>query len=275
MLKIKQIIVIFVFLIGLSSCGEFTKVLNKGNSIEQYTLATELYKAGKFNKSIQLFEKVIPAYRGKPQMERIQFMLSDAYYQTKNYLLAAYHFDRFTKNYPKSTKKETASFMSAHSYYLSIPRASLDQSDTKTAIDSFQKFIDTYPNSNKITQANEYVKEMQLRLEQKAFDIAYQYYHTEHFKAAVIAFDIFLTDNLGSVFKEDALFYRSKSAYEVAIRSIESKKEIRIKEALKSLKRLEYSFKDTKYKNKIEKLRSTLKTELIKTTANNKLTDGF
>ena len=68
----------------------------------------------------------------------------------------------------KSTKKEEASFLSAHSYYLAIPRSSLDQSDTKTAIDSFQRFIDAYPTSEKITEANKYVQEMQLRLENQS-----------------------------------------------------------------------------------------------------------
>ena len=71
MLKIKQTIILSFLFFVTTSCGNFTKVLNKGTSAEQYTLATELYDEGKFNKAIQLFEKVIPAYRGKPQMERI------------------------------------------------------------------------------------------------------------------------------------------------------------------------------------------------------------
>lgn len=265
MLKFKHIFLFLLFTVVLTSCGDFTKVLNKGTSAEQYTLATELYEKEKFNKAIQLFEKIIPAYRGKPQMERIQYMLSNAYYQTKNYLLAAYHFDRFTKNYAKSTKKEEASYLSARCYYLSIPRSSLDQSDTKTAIAAYQKFIDTYPESDKIEEANRLVKQMQLRLEKKHFDIAYQYYHTGNYKAAVIAFDNFMSDNLGTSFKEDALFYRSRAAYDLAMRSVDFKKEQRIKEALKSIKRLEYNFSDTKYKDEIEKIRKSLKNELLQT----------
>ena len=262
MLKIKQIILVVLLLASFSSCSEFSKVLNKGTSAEKYTLATELYEAKKYNKSIQLFEKIIPAYRGKPQMERVQYMLSNAYYQTKNYLLAAYHFERFTKNYPKSTKQEEAFYLSAHSYYLSIPRSSLDQSDTKTAIAAFQNFIDTYPNSTKILESNKLVKEMQMRLEKKAFDIAFQYYHTENYKAAVYAFDNFLSDNLGSSLKEEALYIKSKAAYSLAINSVSKKKEVRIKNALKTMKRLDYNFKNSKHKAEIEKLRKHLKQEL-------------
>jgi len=262
MLKIKQTIILSFLLFVATSCGNFTKVLNKGTSAEQYTLATELYEAGKHNKALQLFEKILPAYRGKPQMERIQYMVSDANYQTKNYLLAAYHFDRFTKNYPKSTKKEIASYLSAYSYYLSIPKSSLDQSDTLTAIEAFQKFIDKYPSSDKINEANELVKEIQLRLEEKEYDIAYQYYHTENYKAAVVAFDNFISDNLGTPYKEKALFYKSKAAHDLAMKSVASKKEERIKDALKALNRLEYNFKESKYTIELEKLRKNLTNEL-------------
>lgn len=262
MLKIKHIISGLVLILILSSCSGFQKTLNKGTAVEQYAMATKLYESEKYNKSIQLFEKAIPFYRGKPQMERLQYMLSDANYKSKNYLMSAYYFDKFANNYPRSTKREDAAFLSAHSYYLSIPKSSLDQSDTKTAIDAFQKFIDKYPESPKVSEANEYVQIMQQKLEQKNYDIAYGYYHTERYKAAVVAFDNFLSDNLGTRFKEDALFYKSKSAHHLAVKSIYEKKEARIKNALKAIDRFEHNFKDSKYSEEIVSLRDDLNKEL-------------
>ena len=158
MLKIKNILLLIVLSLGLTSCSEFSKVLNKGTSVEQLALATKLFDAGKYNKALQLFEKILPDYQGKAQLERIQFMMAESNYKTKNYIVSAYLYDRFTKNYPKSTKKEEASYLSAYSYYLSTPRSSLDQSDTQTAIEAFQKFIDKYPNSDKIADANKFIK---------------------------------------------------------------------------------------------------------------------
>ena len=46
------------------------------------------------------------------------------------------------------------------------------------------------------------------------------------------------------------------------MKSVASKKEERIKDALKALKRLEHNFKDSKFKDDIEKLRTNLKNEL-------------
>ena len=103
MQKNKIYIFIFILAVSLSSCGEYSKVLNKGTKEEQYKMATEMYEAQKYNKAIQLFEKLTPLYNGKPQMERIQYMVAQSYYNTKQYTLSAYYFDRFVKNYPKSS----------------------------------------------------------------------------------------------------------------------------------------------------------------------------
>lgn len=262
MLKIKNILILLTISLAIASCSQYSKVLNKGTSADQLTMATDLYEKGKFSKALQLFEKLMPDYQGKPQMERIQYMVSDSYYQSKDYLLAGYHFDKFIKNYPRSTKKEDATYLVAMSYYLSTPRSTLDQSETQTAIDAFQKYIDRYPNSERVKEANQYIKKMQNKLEKKEFDIAYNYYHTEQYKAAVVAFDNFLTDNLGSVYKEDAMYYKSKSAYQLAVQSVLDKKEIRLKDAIQSLDRLERNFKESKYKSDIEKMRKVLNDEL-------------
>lgn len=262
MLKIKNIIVFLTLSVALVSCSEFSKVLNKGNATEQLNLATKLYENGKYAKSIQLFDKVIPEYQGKAQMERIQYMVADAKYQTKDYLESAYWFERFTKMYPKSSKREEATYLAAMSNYYSTPRSSLDQTYSQTAIESFQKFIDRYPDSEKVADANKYIKELQLKLEKKEFDIAYQYYHTENYKAAIVAFDNFLSDNLGTSLKEDALYYKAKAGHDLAVNSVLDKKEARIKDAIQMLDRLERNYNPSKYKDDVDKMRKKLNDEL-------------
>ena len=78
MRKMKKLSVLFLVVVLFSACGEYQKVLNKGTTEDQYKMATKLYEEGKYNKSIQLFEKIIPKYQRKPQMERIQFMVAEA-----------------------------------------------------------------------------------------------------------------------------------------------------------------------------------------------------
>jgi outer membrane protein assembly factor BamD len=262
MLKFRKTFYLLIVILSTSACSEYSRVLNKGTSSEQLNMATTLFDEGKYAKALVLFEKIMPDYQGKGQMERIQYMISESYFYTEDYLMAAYHFDRFIKNYPRSTKKEDASYKTALSYYLSTPRSGLDQSNTNTAIESFQRFIDKYPASDKIAETNKYVKEMQMKLEKKEFDIAYQYYHTEQYKAAIVAFDNFISDNLGTSYKEEALYYRAKAANDLALNSVNDKKQSRINDALAAFEKLERNFKNSKYKTDIEKMKKKLNDEL-------------
>lgn len=267
MLKIKIFAFNLLIAIGLSSCSEYQKVLNKGTVQEQYKMATETYENQKFNKANQLFEKITPSYRGKPQMERIQYMVAQSHYNTKQYSLAAYYFDKFVKNYPKSSKIEEAAYLSAYSYYLSSPIYSLDQEDTMQAITALQNFIFEYPNSEKVSEASENIKQLTYKLERKSFEIAKQYYHTQDYIAAIVAFDNLLSDYLGTSFKEEALYLKFKSAYELGINSILIKKEERINTALKFHERFQRNYPESEYLTETENLVQNLNNELNSLTA--------
>ena len=167
-------------------------------------------------------EQIVPSYRGKPQGEKLMFIYSNTYYNLEDYYLAGYQFERFTQAYPQSDSAEVASFKAAKSFYQLSPRYSLDQKDTDKALEKLQEFINRYPNSDKRMEANTLVAELREKLETKEFEVAKQYLHVEDFKAAIGAYDNFITDNPGSHYRKDAFYGRFVSAYQLAIRSIPS-----------------------------------------------------
>jgi outer membrane protein assembly factor BamD len=266
MQKIKNLACLLMLSMLLFSCGEYQKVLNKGTTEEQYKMAVKLYESKKYSKALRLFEKITPTYRGKPQMERIQFMVAQSNFNTKNYNLAGYYFNRFTKNYPKSSKKEESAFLSAYSYKLSSPSFSLDATDTRKALDAFQGFINDYPTSVRIPEANEHYKEIRYKLQKKSFEIAKTYYRTadydlRNYKAAIQAFDNLLGDYLGSEFKEEALYYRLKAAHDFVLKSTDRKKAVRIKDAIKAYDKLKRNFPESTYMEESNKMLATLEKE--------------
>jgi outer membrane protein assembly factor BamD len=252
------LLVVFVF----SSCGEYHKVLNKGTAEMQYKLATELYEEQSYTKAIQLFEKIVPLYRGKPQMERIEYMISQSYYNTKQYTLSSYYFDKFVKNFPQSSKVEEASYLSANSYFLASPVYALDQSDTYEALNALQNFIYKYPDSPNVVEANNGIEQLTYKLEKKAFEIAKQYYETEDYIAATTAFDNFISEYLGTSFKEQALYYRFMASYELAINSYIYKKEERLADAFKAHEKYKRNFPESENLKDTEKLIEILNKEI-------------
>jgi len=260
----KNKIYIFILLIamGFSSCGDYSKVLNKGTAQEQYQMATKLYESQSYSKAIQLFEKITPFYRGRPQMERIQYMISQSYYNTKQYGLSSYYFDKFVKNYPKSSKVEEAAYLAAHSYYLSSPIFSLDQKDSYEALNALQNFIYKYPDSDKVSEASLNINSLTEKLEKKAFEIAKQYYTTSDYIAAIASFDNFTSEYLGSIYKEEVLYLRFMASYKLAINSYIFKKETRLNDAVKAHERYKRNFPESEKLEDTEDLLEELNNEI-------------
>ena len=266
MRKIKILTLIFSAIILLNSCGEYQRAIGKGTMEERYKLAVKKYEAKEYSKALRLFEIVTPHYRGKPQMERIQFMVAQSNFNERNYTLSGYYFDRFTKNYPRSSKKEEAAFLSAYSYKLASPRFSLDQTDTNKALLAFQLFINEYPNSSRLEEANNHYKELRHKLEKKIFEVGKTYYRTavtdfRNYKAAIVTFDNLISDYLGTELKEEALYYRLKAYHDLVLVSTERKKEERISDAIGAYDKLLRNFPKTKFLKDSDKMLAKIKEE--------------
>jgi outer membrane protein assembly factor BamD len=242
-------------------------VLKNEDVKAKYELAEKYYDEGDFKRANRLFEQIAPRYVGKPQGERVMFFFADTYFQTEQYYLAGYQFERFIKSYPNSDKLQEAIFREAKSYYELSPRYSLDQTDTDKALIKLQNFINTYPESEFFAEANEMAQELTLKKQKKEFEIAKQFDKLGEFNYPILvssiqAFNNFVTDNPGSIYREDAFFYRLKSEMTLANNSIITKQEERYREALKYYQALMKSYPDTKYKKEAQNFYETIQEEL-------------
>lgn len=240
-------IFIIVFLSSiLLSCNEYQKLLNStDNDTDKYNAAEKYYNDGEFRRANALIEQLIPSYRGKPQGERLVFFFADSYFQIKLYYSAAIQFENFIKSYPNSQRIQEAYFMEAKSYYMLSPLYTLDQDDTYTGIDKLQVFINRFPNSEYVSDALELMNDLQNKLEEKDFEISKQYYTIRDYTSAIKALDNFVADNPGTIFREEALYYKWLSQFEIAINSIESRIVDRVTELERSLDNFLRNYPDT------------------------------
>lgn len=222
----KKVILFLSVVFLFTSCGEYQKVLKSKDTASKYSTAEKLYNEAKeensrkkYRKALRLFEQLMPEFRGKPQGQKLAFLFADTYYELGDYYLAGYQFERFTETYPESEKLEEAAFKGAKSYYFLSPPYYLDQTETHQGITKLQGYINRFPESDKMEEANTLVTELRVKLERKAYEIAKQYHHTENYIAAITAFDNFISDYPGSPFREKAFYYRLESAYLYAINS--------------------------------------------------------
>lgn len=240
---------LYILLISILfiSCSDFQKTLKSEDTAKKFEMATELYDAEKWNKSYRLLDQILQQYRGKPQAEKITFMHAYCSYQLEDYYIASFHFDKFTDIYPQSEKAEQAAFLAAKGYYYNSPVYSKEQKETVEAIEKLQLFVNQYPNSEYLSEANELVKELDFKLEKKAFEIAKQYNIIREYKASIKSFNNFLLEFPGATLRSDALYYRFDSAYSLAVLSIEYLKEERLKDAIAYYKVLKKAHPESEY----------------------------
>lgn len=255
---------IFTFIFLYMSCSEYQKLLNSDDTSKKYKQAEIYYNSGEYRQANRLFEQIIPKYRGRPQAQRIIFFFAETYMQTKRYSLAAYQYENFIKSYPKSERIQEASFKAAKSYYFQSPTYSLDQKDTHTAIEKLQVFINLYPNSEYTSEANQMISELQEKLEKKDFEIARQYYTIRDYKASIKANENFIAGFPGTKFREEALYTKFLSLYQIGINSIFSKKEERLKELQKQYDLILRYYPETPFLEDLNKKMDNVNDELQK-----------
>ena len=250
----KKLILIFTGILLLTACGEYQKVYN-GKDIEaKYKMAWKMYEAGKYSKADQLFTQVDKFYKHKPTYQRLLYAHAMSLFHMKYYQSAGEKFRKFTRLYPESTKAEDADFYIVKAYEALSPAYSLDQGYTVRAIEEINSFLKKYPFSKYKEQVNTINEKLQRKLERKYFEVAKMYYDLDRYKAAIRVFNNYLIDYPGTYLKENALFYRFKAAGDMALRSVESKKEARLNKAIGYYQNFVIKSKDENLKSKAKKL---------------------
>jgi len=251
-----------VLILWITGCSDFRKIQNSNDPDLKYKAAMEYYEDEDFYRAAILFEEVLPLLVGTEKAEKAQYYFAYSHYKQGNYLLSAHYFETFYTNYRRSQYAEEALYMYAYSLYKESPRYNLDQSETMEAINSMQNFINRYPNSEYLMQANQIIDQLQYKLEKKAFEKAEQYYRLDRLKAAIVSFDNFQKNFPDSDMNELASYYMIEAQYEYAVNSIRSKREERLREAMGYYEKFIDRYGQSKYAREAEKIYSDILEDL-------------
>jgi len=241
------LLLIFAVMLFNTACNDYKKIL-KSNDIEfKYEKAIEYYQKQDYFRAIQLFDELLTYFRGSSRAEDIYYYYAYAHYGKGDFVIAAFYFQNFVRTFPRSRYTEECMFMAAYCQFLDSPVYSLDQSNTTSAIRGMQNFINTFPSSPKVQQANELIDQMRRKMQLKSFEIAKLYFRTESYKTSIVAFNTHLKDYPDTRHKEEAYFYIFKAHYQYAIRSIESRKRDRMIEAKEAYETFAALFPESSY----------------------------
>ncbi len=262
----RKYIGISLLTLAFVGCSPLQKALKSDDLEQRKELANKYFQEKKYRKAIRLYESIEKDFKARPDAEQMYYQFAEATFQTDEFMLAAERFKIFASTYPRSDKREEALLKEIKSGVELSPVYSLDQTITVATIGKLQKFIDQYPNSEFVPEANKIMADLNTKLEMKAFENAKQLNtigdFTRNYGAAIVALDNFIYEYPGTSFKEEALFYKLDSAYKLAMNSVHYKMEERLINAIGMYDALMRFNSTTEYKEKADKMLADINKEL-------------
>lgn len=237
----------------LSSCGDYNKIVKSTDTEYKYKKAVEYYEDGEYVRAGTLFRDLVNIYRGTSRSDKIYYYYAKCMIGQKDYLMAGHYFKSLVKEFPMSEYAEESQFMIGYCSYLMSPKPRLDQSITQEAIDALQLYINLYPFSSRVAEANRLIGELEGKMVFKSYLNAKLYYDFENYKAAVVALGNSLQKFPDSEYREELKYMLLKSKYLLAYNSVDAKKEERYSNALDEYFSFVDEYPESKYRKEVDK----------------------
>lgn len=218
----------------LAGCGDYQKVLKSTDPELKWTRAQEYFADDRCIQALPLLQELIGLFRGTERMEDVYYMYAEANLCIEDWYMARYTMRNFSKTFPTSDRAAEAEYQAALCSYRLSPGPTLDQSDTRTAMDELQLFLDRHPESDKRDTCNSMIAALRTKLETKAWNGAKLYYTTGKFQSASRALANFMEDWPVSQYGEEAQFLILKSQFLYAEQSTERRQAERYADAIES-----------------------------------------
>src|SRR5690606_74067 len=176
------------FLVG---CSTYQKAIKSDDTEHQLTIANQLYEEGDFKKASNLYELIEKKDGWKPEREEMFVNYATALEERGQDELVAPVTNRFNQQFPNSVFREQMLYLNAVALYNQSEDYSTDQHITYEAIEKFNEFTRSFPNSSLYLDAQKMKYELNTKLERKAYENAKLYNtigeYTRDYNAAIVA----------------------------------------------------------------------------------------
>ena len=209
-IKKDYLLLALVLLAILGSCGR-NKLKATLTADERMRIAEKMYENGDYLDAKTEFKIITLNFPGSTVSDRAQFYLGECHYKLKEYILSSAEYRKLTRIFPNSEFVDDAQYKIALSNFKLSPKYSLDQTNTQKAIEEFQRFLEDYPNSDLVPEANKYMLKCREKLARKNYENAESYRKRAFFTAAIKYYDHVLDNFYDTKYAEKALFGKAEA----------------------------------------------------------------
>ncbi len=258
----RNFLIVITVLFFFSCKSTYEDTLKSRDVEKKEKLAFELYDKGDFYKASDLFKALIQDKKSGEDIEKMFFYYALCDYNLGDFGLAAYEFERLIQKFPRGNYSEESQFYIGMANYKKSPPSFLDQDYTLRAIESFQLFLDQYPNSKRKDEVNKKVDDLTKKLELKMYKQAKLFYKMEEYKSSSVFFDNLLVKFPDTEYSEEVKYLLAESKFKLAKKSIESKQIERYAKAIKTAKTFIVKHKESQYSNRVSDILEKSKEEI-------------
>ncbi|MEZ5290250.1 MAG: outer membrane protein assembly factor BamD [Vicinamibacterales bacterium] len=197
---------------AVAACGGERAALPPGSAqADQFLFerGSEALKEKKWLPAREYFRQIVDNYPQSPYRPDAKLAVGDTYigeHTTESLMLAVNEFREFQTFYPTNPRADYAQYRLAYAVAEQMLAPERDQTNTKEAIKELQVFLDRYPNSPLMPEAQALMRRAKDRLSEAGYRVGFYYFRAHYYPGAIDRFKEVLKEDPGYT-KRDAVYY--------------------------------------------------------------------
>ena len=187
-------LVFMFFFTGCSFFQSFFQEKEQKNTEELISDGMEAFDDGKYKDAITAFETLKDWYPFSKYAILAELKIGDAYYHRKEYEEAVFAYEQFENLHPRNEVIPYVLYQIGRCYFEQIDTVDRDQSATHKALETFNRLITTFPESEYSRKAQAHRTKCYKILAGHDLYVGMYYYKSKRYKAALSRFKSVLSN---------------------------------------------------------------------------------
>lgn len=199
-------------LVGLGGCAAQRAVVPPANAdADQFLFdrGSAEFKSRNWIVAREYFRQIVDNYPQSPYRPDAKLAVGDTFigeHSTESLMLAVNEFREFLTFYPTSPRADYAQYRLAFAQSEQMLAPERDQTNTREAIKELQVFVDRYPNSALMPEAQALLRKARDRMSEASYRVGFFYYRSKWWPGAIDRFQQVLREDPGFS-QRDAVYY--------------------------------------------------------------------
>jgi outer membrane protein assembly factor BamD len=164
----------------------------------------------------EFFRQIMDSYTQSPYRPDAKLGLGDTYLgegTPEGLERAANEFREFLGFFPTNPRADYAQYKLGMTYFRQMRSPQRDQTQTRDALNEFQRFVERYPNSSLMPEVRARLRDARDRLSEANYQVGYFYYRQRWYPGAVDRFKELLKEDPEFTNRDAVYFYLAEALF--------------------------------------------------------------